>query len=353
MAGQRARAFSLIEMVGVMAIIAILAAAVVPVVMKQMDQAALTKETSDLSCMAAALQSYILTTKTVPSYTDWAAAISSVAAMSVPSVTNTPRGHARAFLVDPALQIGGAGLPYTQTANSCTTAPVSARLMIVSTLARALPVSSGVPTSIAFNDIWNTPKGTKPSTWTTWAGNGQDLVIQRINLASLFCRLILNNSDVGGAGFFAVDGTNTVAMPVGAGGWSAYYLRGTTLGLCDTNGLLMARELLTSDVSHVFDSGIWRDTSQFGLRTNAVPASDPSAIAAQFINAPPPPGSKWGATPSGVASLISAYTYAYTAWATESPCFSYNGNGNANKCPEYVLINDALSGFSKGGNLVP
>ncbi len=335
--------FSLVEMVGVLAIIALLAAALVPVVMKQMDQAALTKETADLRVMSAALQSSILATKTIPTYTNWAPAVSSFAAMSLASVTNTSRGYARAFLIDPNLQIGGAGLPYTQTTNSCTNAPVSARALIVGTLARALPVASGILSSNAFNDLWNTPKGTKPSTWTTWAGNGQDLVIQRINLAPLFHRVILNNGAVGGTGYFSIDAGGPLAVPPGAAGWNAYYLDGTALGLYDTNVNLMARELVKNDLSHVFEYSVWRDGIQMGASTGP---TDFTALATQFMAAPSSPAAKWSATPSGLASLMYTFMNAYTAWAAQTPCFAFKGQNSEQQVPEYTMLQAVLKCFS-------
>jgi hypothetical protein len=69
--------------------------------------------------------------------------------MSLPTsaISTNSRRYARAFLIDPNLRVGtngGAPLPYVQDANGSIN-PVSARVMIVSSLAQALPVSSGVP----------------------------------------------------------------------------------------------------------------------------------------------------------------------------------------------------------------
>ncbi len=62
-------AFTLIEMIGVLAIIALVAAAITPVVIRRDDLAALSKETADLSAISSALQLQILRTYTIPSDT--------------------------------------------------------------------------------------------------------------------------------------------------------------------------------------------------------------------------------------------------------------------------------------------
>lgn len=315
--------FSLVEMVGVLAVIAILATAVVPPVMKQMDDAARTKEMADQSAMAAALKSHVLRAKSIPDATTWAAVISDEAMMPMAAITNTPRGYARAFLIDTNGWLGTVTLPYNQTTNGTATAPASARMMIVATLGRALPLTSGQPPAATFNDIWNTPQGAKPSTWTTWAGNGGDLLIQRINLAPLFHRLILVNSDVGGIGGFAIDGSAPLAVPVGGSGWDAYYLEGTVFGLYDTNTALMVRAALESDTSCVFESGVWRDGIQSGVRTAP---QDIVANASQFLSSPAFPRPAPGADPASLASLMYSFMSTYNQWATESPPFSRGQN---------------------------
>src|SRR6266511_5640380 len=65
---------------------------------------------------------------------------------------------------DPGLRIGPTNtsqlLPYTQSTNG-SAPPLNPRLMILSSLAQALPVSSG--TNSAFQTIWNTADGAVPS----------------------------------------------------------------------------------------------------------------------------------------------------------------------------------------------
>src|SRR2546423_5291014 len=116
-----------IEMIAVLSVIAILAAAVVPTIIRRVDRAAWTSETANLTSIADAFIQSVVRTKTIPNYTDWPAAIAVQASMPVSAVTINPRRYPRAFLVDPTLDINGAGLPYgPQTINGSATAPFHA-----------------------------------------------------------------------------------------------------------------------------------------------------------------------------------------------------------------------------------
>jgi hypothetical protein len=177
----------------------------------------------------------------------------------------------------------------------------------------------------AFNDIWNTPQDSKPAnlTWSAWAGKGTDLLIQRANLQPLFHRLILVNG-AGGQGFFSINANSPAVIPPGASGTNSYYLDGTTLGLYDSTATnLLVKEVIRSDMSRVFEYGIWRDQINVGI-TNTPPSSlGLGAIAASFFTNAAPGSATFGATPQTFIAVMTSYMNAYSMWAGMDSCFSY------------------------------
>lgn len=349
----RSNAFSLVEMIGVLAILAILAAALMPVVIRQVDRAAWTQETINLAAISNALVLQAVRCNNIPSQATWAQAAANWLTLPLSNITTTPRGYSRAYLIDPALQIGGGGLPYTQTAAG-TTCPANARVMVISTIARALPVASG--TTNTFSDIWNTPDGVNPASWAAWPGNGADVLIQRINLQPLFHRLILFDRDTttNAALSFAIDGVTTNAPSLH---WDSYYLDGSLLGLYTNSAppSLLLTEVINRDLGLVFDNNVWGD--QIGPGSPSAASLTLDQLAYAFITSPYPPVTKKGDNTIGVADALLAYMNAYSSWANMSPCFSYSGNGNNGKVVEYQLMNTVVSCFGGSAfgtcNLVP
>ena len=344
------RAYSLLELVGVLAILAILVAALVPPLIRKIDQAAWSKETADLSTMADALQQSVLRSKTIPTYTGIPAAIANELALPLSAITNTPRRYTRAFLVDADLRINGAVLPYTQTVSTAISQPVKARLMIISSQALALPVASGIPSATAFSDIWDAAENTKPASWTNWAGKGRDLRIQRINLEPTFHRLVLVNRDTNGACRFSINSTNSTAVPAGPAGCDAYYLDGSVVGLHDRTGTTVTKYLLKRDISFVFERDQWR--GWIGPGDPYYTTADAFAReSADFLAADWNTNSKKGASQTGVLVAMYVFMFNYTLWAEECPLrFSYHGTTSISQVPEYSIL-DSL-GKNQGGGIL-
>ena len=331
----------MVEGIGVMGVIAVLVGLVAPSIIQRVDRATWTKETRDLRAFADCYTQYILTNKTIPGTSTWSIVVAQQMSLPLSGITSNMRGNARAFLVDTNLSIAGGGLAYPQTMNGATK-PVSARVMFVSSLSRALPVVTGVPKSSEFNAIWDTAEGAKPSTWTNWAGSGDDLLIQRLNLEPLFHQLILVDRDPANQARFSIDsGTNVMAITNASSAiWNKYYLDGTIVSVHDTNGVVLRRHRLKRSLSFVFEAGAWGD-DQIPTR----PAY--SGTGAEFVNhaigflsSSNNPYAAKGTTTTG--ALISLYTFMfdYALWANQCPHFSWHGQSGSNPVgvPEYDLL---------------
>ena len=181
-----AAGFTLIEFIGVLAILAIIAAAVVPTVVRRVDRGALAKEYGDLAAISNAIALNALRTWQLPDASSgasgWGPAAANWLNRPLIQITNTPRAFSRSFLIDPNMT--WLPLPYAQTNNTgLASQPTSARIILVSTIARTSPpVTNGI-SAADFNAVWDTLPNTKPATTAIWTMNGDDICIQRINLA--------------------------------------------------------------------------------------------------------------------------------------------------------------------------
>ncbi len=345
----------MIEITGVLLIISLLAAAIIPAMMRQLDAAARTKEAKDLSTLAASLQTSILRQQQIPDAAGWVAAVASELAAAPNTISTNQRRFARAYLINPNLSLarsGATNLPYLQ-GSAGVARPANATVILVGSTRGHLPVASGVLSSADFTELWNTPTGQRPGSWTSYAGSAEDLIVQRVNLEPLFYRFILDNLATNGQPSFQIGTNALVALSPNNPARVSYYLDGTVVGLYDTNASpnLLAREILRADTYRVFDEtcNCWREEMLKGRSSNL--ARDLGRISGDFLSAPSP-GNKWDATPKGTATIYYSFMFAYSAWASETPCFRYDGNGNSKFAPQQIAIDGALDAFKKSGNLM-
>ncbi len=265
------RAFSLIEMIGVLAVIAILAAALAPSFVRQMDKTAGDQESAALKSFGDALQSSIMRSRYIPSATDWASRVATELGVDTTAVTDSPRRQQRFFLIDPNLTIAGAGLPYTQTSAGSASKPVSPRVMILSSVGTALPagVVSGTTTAANFTNIWNAADGTVPTAapaFAGWNGAGNDLKIQRVDLSPLFIELqlsqLVSSRCCPRYSIDANNWTNAIQVSDVIADWPGYFIQNSVLYLYNhgTNGTLDSQQILIRDNSFYYDQDVWRGT---------------------------------------------------------------------------------------------
>ena len=177
--------FTLIELIGVMAIMAIMASVLVPNVLKSMDRAAVAAEVQTLRNLGAQTKLY-LSANAVPPISsipplvpNWTTQLATYADLNPADIARNRRQVARTYVLEPV------------------TAPtVATRAMIISSMRSGLnpPVSTSINTLARFDDIWQTaadqvPSGVSASLWAGWnavGGSGECLQIERINLQSVY-----------------------------------------------------------------------------------------------------------------------------------------------------------------------
>ena len=340
------RAFTLIELVGTLAVLAILAATLLPVLVSRTDKAVADQEKATLQTFATALQNNILRNRYIPGSNDWAANLAIEVGANVASVSTNAVLLPRYYLIDPALQIGtnAAGtLPYAQSnlfkaiaATGQMAPPASPRLMIVSSTATRLPATiisgSGTPSSTVFSNLWNWSgnSATPPAGWpANWNNRGYDLQVQRINLAPLFVHLMLNNYPFNASvlGQYAIDqlATNQAfSNPANTNDVDAYFLQNTLLGLVQdsaSGGALQSNQLLNRDATYYYVQGVWRARIMFSLPNSATNwmamamgalfQSTTSVFMQSITNSQ----AQAGATPTLVVSAMTNFMSAYVSWS--------------------------------------
>src|ERR1051325_8923975 len=104
----RPAGFSLLQMLGVLAIMAVLAGTLLPFLIRSIDRIVSDQEIANLNNFDAALQQSIMRNGFVPSYVgfDWAVTLAAELGIQATTVENNVRGQPRYYMVDPAIQIG-------------------------------------------------------------------------------------------------------------------------------------------------------------------------------------------------------------------------------------------------------
>ena len=206
------RGFSLLEMIGVIAIMAILAAALVPSITATLATADAEAEARNLSQLAEDLRLYVRREARIPTdaTADWSTALTSVASSSSSAMANNRRGYGRVLLFHPDFftvggDTGGFG-GYTQD-TGLGAEPVSPRAMLVSNLRGAAGVSS--LSASQFDAVWE-------QSGTPAVVESDQVLVERINFAPLFREVLINNGATAQAAY-SLNGGSVSPIPASDG----------------------------------------------------------------------------------------------------------------------------------------
>lgn len=275
------RGFSLIEMMGVMALMAILAAITAENLVTTMKVAARREEDAAMDRFSGAVERMVRRTRMVPANSDLPVALADELGVAVSQVAMNKAGFQRRLVWDPDFRLGPTtnSVPsYVQ--DSAGSVPLAnPRLLIVSCLAGQLPSISSVA---EFGEVWATPLGGVPASWSAMAGLGADLFIERVGLNSVFRRVVFNNVDPSLNAVYTVDGgTNvTIATTSAVETW----LVADTPIVFFTGGGEQGREILDEDTSYIYEAGRWNRALDFGRRP-ALAAGSFGDLCQRFVNA--------------------------------------------------------------------
>ncbi|MEO6001806.1 MAG: type II secretion system protein [Opitutus sp.] len=183
--GRKRDGFTLIELIGVMAIMAIMASVLVPNVLKSIDRAAVAAEAQTLHQLGSQVKLYLQanavppSTAIPPTVPNWTTQLATYADLNAADVAKNRRQVARTYVLEPV-----------------TGPAVSGRALLISSMRSGLvpPAATSINTLARFDDIWQTPDGTVPtgasaalwSGWSAVSGSGEYLLVERINLLSVY-----------------------------------------------------------------------------------------------------------------------------------------------------------------------
>lgn len=206
--------FTLVELIGVLAIIAIMTAAIAPNALRSIERAAVRAEVDSLHSLGDLAKIYLREKSVEPTVANWnsVAELAPYAWLSpqdmlynrrqrmpnnpaLPEATQPVRANqlgyiTRVYVPDPTVANHRAML-------------ISSMRFGVSLPAELLPLPTPAVSAFNFDVIWKTPDGTVPNLpgWGAWSNFADFLVIERINYMPVYKKdlqsltLTLNNTD--------------------------------------------------------------------------------------------------------------------------------------------------------------
>jgi prepilin-type N-terminal cleavage/methylation domain-containing protein len=266
-------AFSLIEVIGVLAILAVVAAVLTPNLARRISRLNGEKEDETLLVLAEGLKRYVRTYQSIPGATSWVTNVAAVTGLALNEVRYARPANpetARVYLIHPGFYPTNASAadPLYSQSSSGALSVTNARIIILSSHKGDLipPVSSGKATSAsAFDTIWNWnfDPATKspPAGWNgNWIGNGEYLHLQRINLAEAFHRVTFSNAEFP-AVYPSIQIGGTLVSLNSTSAIDTFFLQGTFLKAFKDSaaggGLDLSQSIQTA-INFLYEDGSWR-----------------------------------------------------------------------------------------------
>lgn len=234
-ASRRCKGFTLIEIIGVIAIIAILASVIAPNLAREITRTQAQAEQKELETIADALVRVMQDSRTIPGMTigQWDVAVAGQLDVPTTKISQSRGSGGRRLILDPA---STQAVPYNQVTlfstgvnpagTLPTVAPSSMRLLLLGDLTN--PVPNTALTVAQFDAVWN-QTGTIPAGFV----EGNTFVVSRRNFAQQFHMITLSTSAAEpacDAALWALDNATPKVIPASAS-LSVALIEGTRIQL--------------------------------------------------------------------------------------------------------------------------
>lgn len=170
----RRAGFSLLEMIGVLAVMAVLATVLVPNAVKSIDRVAVRSEVETVRNLGEQAKLYLRDSATMPTAVSWNSVLGAYASLSPAELLTNRRQMNRVYVVDPVV--------------------ANQRALLISSMRTGVAPQTAAyvgANGTRFSDVWNwNTTGVPfaaPAGWGAWnADNIEYLVIERINFSSVY-----------------------------------------------------------------------------------------------------------------------------------------------------------------------
>ncbi|MCP5516123.1 MAG: type II secretion system protein [Verrucomicrobiales bacterium] len=343
----RSRGFSLIELLGVLAIMVILTASVVPPIFRQMRIAEQQSEAGSVEAIAKAFEQVVRESKVLPGSADWLNLVQTALDRPPQSLGFGAGGCPREMIYHPLCPISPGENANEQTAAGFQSIPPGFdRVMVVSTVRDSLPTAYLPESPKAFEALWNLEPHRRPAGWSAEAlPDPDDLQIARIDLNRLMHQVVINNvtSDSSPARIsLEENGTVfSIARQEPSVPWQTSFIHGTGLNLHGPDGQVWARELINGDRTLYYGDNGWGLSPPPGpgdISSTVIPLVE-AFLAAEF------PDAKNNQRPRAAIDELYRTLWTYMDWAEAG--FLEGGN-NKNQAPDAYVVRSTVARLNQG-----
>lgn len=250
--------FTLIEMIGVLAIIAIIASAIVPNVAREVRRSIAEAEDKQLDVISNALIQHAIQYRVLSGSAagEWNADVAPFLDLPSSQIINNRSAGTRRLIWRPTNGLGGS--PYNQTARFSagvtpqgtlpSALPVQAKCIMISDLSGTAPVLN--LTDAQFDAVWQ-QSGATPAGFT----ENEKFRIRRLGFTGNFYPVTVNCADITGVPRWSIDGAPAKSLNANSM-FTVYLLSGTQVNLF-TGGSFVTTKVVSGPLSVAYDGANW------------------------------------------------------------------------------------------------